>query len=339
MTIKTIESLRDHLQTALELEHSTIPPYLCALYSIQDGYNTVASEIIRSVVMEEMLHMTLVANLLNSIGGKPSVNHPQFIPVYPGYLPHSSKSFMVPLMKFCRESVEVFLQIEKPEKPGAKPEDDYYHSIGQFYAAIEQGFERLNKDNKIDLFCGNRNHQILPDTWYYGGGKAVEVVDIESARLAITEITEQGEGLPDSIDDGDKRLFGQHMEVAHYYRFNEIHLGRQYTESDTPNSGPSGAELPVDWDAVLDMRPNPKIRQYAGHPEITDMMHRFNCAYMDMLDLIDRAFNGERSSLMAATNKMYEIKEQAINLMNIPSGDGKTTVGPSFEYVAPEHRG
>src|SRR5690606_14644850 len=39
MPITTVASLRTHLQWALELEHSTIPPYLCALYSIPDGSN------------------------------------------------------------------------------------------------------------------------------------------------------------------------------------------------------------------------------------------------------------------------------------------------------------
>nr|MCU0322110.1 ferritin-like protein [Chitinophagaceae bacterium] len=55
--IKTIDSLKKHLQVAIELEHSTIPPYLCALYSIKEGTNVAASQIIRSVVIEEMLHM------------------------------------------------------------------------------------------------------------------------------------------------------------------------------------------------------------------------------------------------------------------------------------------
>ena len=69
--IKTLDSLRSHLQTALEVELSTVPPYLCALYSIKPGANPESSRLIRSVVMEEMLHMTLVANLLNAVGGKP----------------------------------------------------------------------------------------------------------------------------------------------------------------------------------------------------------------------------------------------------------------------------
>ena len=336
MSIRTIESLRSHLQTALELEHSTIPPYLCALYSIKEGTNQKVAEIIRSVVMEEMLHMTLVSNLLNAIGGHPNVIHPDFIPVYPGYLPHSSKSFIVPLMKFCPESVEVFLKIEKPEKSDAKPEDNFYHSIGQFYAAISDGFELLDKKSGVDLFCGHTDRQVLPDTWYYGSGKVVEVNDIDSARLAIEEITEQGEGLSDSIFDGDHRLFQQQEEIAHYFRFNELYVGRQYTKSDTPDSGPSGAEIPVDWNAVYNMQPNPKVNEYEDKPEIAALMHQFNCTYMEMLNFINDAFNGEQSSLMVATTKMYELKYQAISLMKIPSDKDNTTVGPSFEYVSPE---
>ena len=61
MPITTLDDLRTHLQWAIELEHSTIPPYLCALYSIKTGHNREATEAITSVFIEEMLHMTLAA--------------------------------------------------------------------------------------------------------------------------------------------------------------------------------------------------------------------------------------------------------------------------------------
>lgn len=67
--IATIESLREHLQWAIELEHFTLPPYLCALYSLDAGRNPEATEVLASVLVEEMLHMTLAANLLNAVGG------------------------------------------------------------------------------------------------------------------------------------------------------------------------------------------------------------------------------------------------------------------------------
>jgi Ferritin-like len=42
------EALRQHLQWALELEHSTIPPFLCALYSMREAANPEAAELVRS---------------------------------------------------------------------------------------------------------------------------------------------------------------------------------------------------------------------------------------------------------------------------------------------------
>jgi len=211
-------------------------------------------------------------------------------------------------------------------------------SIGQFYAAISEAFEYLNNDADVDLFCGHCDKQILPDTWYYGSGKVVGVNNLESAKLAIEEITEQGEGLSDSIFDGDHRLFGQQAEIAHYFRFNEIHCGQHYAQNDSPESGPSGPELLVEWDHVFNMDPNPKISDYSDQPEIKTLMHNFNCTYMAMLELINDAFNGKQSSLMEATTKMYELKYQATSLMKIPSGKDGTTVGPSFEYVPEDKR-
>jgi len=86
-TITSRESLREHLQLAIELEHSTIPPYLCALYSIEPGRNLEAVEVIGSVLVEEMLHLTLASNLLNSVGGRPRLDIPQTLPGYPRPLP------------------------------------------------------------------------------------------------------------------------------------------------------------------------------------------------------------------------------------------------------------
>ena len=63
MAITDISSMQEHLQWAIQLEHATIPPYLCALYSIKEGHNPEATEILRSIFMEEMLHMTLAANI------------------------------------------------------------------------------------------------------------------------------------------------------------------------------------------------------------------------------------------------------------------------------------
>ena len=63
--------LKGALQHAIQLEFSTIPPYLCAMWSIQSEGDAV-SGIIESVVMQEMLHMGLACNMLVGIGGQPA---------------------------------------------------------------------------------------------------------------------------------------------------------------------------------------------------------------------------------------------------------------------------
>jgi rubrerythrin len=79
MAIDNIQSLHEHLQWAIEIEHATLPPYLCALYSIKERHNREAVEVIESVFIEEMLHLTLAANILNAVGGSPQLDKPGFL--------------------------------------------------------------------------------------------------------------------------------------------------------------------------------------------------------------------------------------------------------------------
>ncbi|TMR31208.1 ferritin-like protein, partial [Nonomuraea zeae] len=81
--IDTLDSLREHLQWAIELEHATLPPYLCALYSLDPERNPEATEVIGSVFAEEMLHLALAANLLNAVGGRPRLDIPEMLPPHP----------------------------------------------------------------------------------------------------------------------------------------------------------------------------------------------------------------------------------------------------------------
>src|SRR3954463_945906 len=80
------EDLYPWLQNAIELEHATIPPYLTAMFSLKAGTNEEIRQLIRSIVIEEMLHLTVSANILVAIGGSPQLNTPEFIPKYPGPL-------------------------------------------------------------------------------------------------------------------------------------------------------------------------------------------------------------------------------------------------------------
>jgi ferritin-like protein len=328
MTITTVEELRTHLQTAVEIEWSVIPPYLCARWSLEDGRNELAAECIDDVVMEEMLHLTLACNLLNAVRGRPRLIPPRGQPPsYPSYLPHSDDAFLVNLLPFSREALDTFLAIERPAPDAAPPEPDRYHTIAQFYEAVRDGVKRLGKD----IFTGDRERQVDERYYYGGGGEAFAIGDVGSAITALEVIVDEGEGIHDSIWDGDREIFGQTRELAHYFRFDELHKGRRYVDGDTPSSGPTGEPLLVDFDAVLPMRPNPKAEDYPAGSELRAMTEECNATYSTLLAQLQAAFDGEPALLVAAVPTMLQLRYQAVALMHVPVGDGRTA-GPAFQW-------
>jgi hypothetical protein len=336
--IATLEDLRAHMQGALELEHSTLPPYLCALFSIHAGTNVESVEIVKSVFIEEMLHLALAANVMNAIGGAPRLNEADFIPVYPATLPHSDRSFSVSLAPFSPSTVETFMRIERPGDRHGESEADEFETIGQFYRAIEEGLKYLCATLGPDrVFTGDPDHQITPEMLgFVGERRVIAVHDLKSALEAIDEIEEQGEGLKHrQVWDGDRDMFHpEREEVAHYFRFSEIMQGRSYVRGDSPRSGPTGPSFVVDWDAVYPMRPNPKVDEHPRGSLVRDKMEEFNATYCQMLATLHRAFNGETSCLSPAISLMFQLQSIATELMALPTGDGVTTAGPSFEFVS-----
>jgi hypothetical protein len=174
------------LQQAVELEHATIPVYLYALYSLDRSRNREICNIIQSVVVEEMLHMTLASNVLNALGGSPAIDTPDFVPAYPGPLPGGVDSgLVVNLAPFSPGQLQTFLDIEHPEDPldfpvraaalGAEAMQPI--TIGQFYTAISDAIGKLGQSAFIDP----PRNQIGPDVM----PESIVVVDVKSAQQAI----------------------------------------------------------------------------------------------------------------------------------------------------------
>ena len=115
--LDSLDNIRSALQVAIRLEHSTIPPYLTAAWSLTGNDDVVS--LITDVAVEEMLHMTLVCNILNALGGQPVLNDPQFVPRYPGRLPGMvHTSFSVGIESFSKNLLrDTFMVIEEPEVP------------------------------------------------------------------------------------------------------------------------------------------------------------------------------------------------------------------------------
>ncbi|HKR52636.1 MAG TPA: ferritin-like protein [Pseudonocardiaceae bacterium] len=322
---KNVAELQKYLQGALEIEHLTIPPYLTAMYTIRAGTNSDAHYTIRSVVLEEMLHMTLVANLLNAVGGRPRVADPDFVRRYPARLPYSALDVKIPLQHFSPAAIRTFLLIERPQHlDDPLRSGQGWTSIGQFYDFIRQGLLALVAELGADkVFCGRLERQVGPEDFYNSGGEALPVTDVTSALLALRVITEQGEGLRDSIFDSDDQLFGEDRQVAHYFRFNEILTGRTYGPHDIPDAPPTGPSIDVRWEDAYRIDPNASVADYARYEDKAVYEHAvaFNDAYAELLAHLEIAFNGRPRVMILGVPAMLRLRDLAERLYRNPHPD------------------
>jgi hypothetical protein len=334
--------LRD-LQKALVLEHATIPPYLTALYTLAPNSSWQALEVLRSVAVEEMLHLTLVANVINALGGTPRTDEAAFMPDYPSPLPLDIDGIVVNLYGFSREAVEQGCAIERPSsiRPGVlfaeKPADGSM-TIGEFYLRIEAKLRALvERCGEALVFSGHPSRQVTADYYYDGAGAAFAVTGIVSALLALETIRNQGEGVTDKIWTGNREQFKGFPEVAHYFRFSELLAGRQYQWNDTVETGPRGAPFEVDWSAAIPVKPNCKLADFRHAPELHESAAAFNFAYWDFLRMIQRAFDGEPGLLQQGIGCMFRLKDLFQRLVNTPLPDDPQGrhAAPTFEYAPP----
>src|SRR5689334_12250402 len=234
--------LRSAAQLALQVEFATIPVYLSGLYSISET-GSKAYQILRSVVMEEMFHVNQAANIVVALGGQPRFTH-EFVPTYPGYLPHANEN-TTPLLGLYRASIDVFSNvfaaIETPAPWDAPAQGDHYDTIAQLYQSLV---------NAIDAYPGNPFEIETPEfrqstDIYLGkfGGKVVEVHDKPSAMAGIEQIVRQGEGKVPAdkplvprepfgaynqyglrTDGTYGPILGTPEEMSHFMKFREVSL-------------------------------------------------------------------------------------------------------------------
>jgi hypothetical protein len=326
-----VHGVRAALQAAIELEHSVIPPYLYALYSLIPGGNEAAAGILRSVVTEEMLHLALAANLLNSVGGRPLLDNPALLPRYPGPLPGTvDDGLIVGLAPFSVALVrDTFMRIEQPERSldfgAADPAADEPLTIGQFYRRIRTTLVALGEG----AFSGKRHHQVTTDLL----PGAIAVTGVTSACQAIDTIIDQGEGTLTS----PLEVVG--TDVAHYYRFAEIVQGRRLIRN--PDTGPgtppdqryvyAGAPVPVHQAAVRAAPLNPKTAGYPAGSAARRACEAFNYSYTGLLKSLHATFNGTPRELKSAIGLMGSLQKQATDMLAGTAARG-ASVGPSFEW-------
>ncbi len=331
--LETVDDLRVALANAIKLEFATIPPYLTALFSIKPGHNAAAATIIRSVVIEEMLHLSLACNLLNAVGGCPDLV--DAAPAYPTELPmgigdQPGHTFVVPLKRLSPEVIDLFMTIEEPEHPLvfkrralAAETDRTYRTIGEFYTAVGALIRHLGEG----IFTGRRDRQV---TGWIGTDPLASVHDLPSAQLAITLIIDQGEGTATSPAADPE-------ELAHFYRFEQIHRRQTLSQDPAAPHGYSWGPPPIvlDDDGVWPMTDNPPLVPLPAGSEVERASSQFDGTFTALVDALQRTFNGHPAALGSAMAQMHALRIEAQRLMPlaVPGVDG--TAGPRFAYTAP----
>lgn len=306
--IEDVDGLAEHLHAAAQVELSTIPLYLFSLYSLKVGGHSQWSAprgVLRSltgIAIEEMLHLTLVRNLMVAIGAGQRIKFydPAFIPKYPRnmlhrYNRHDEKGpeILLELRRLSKSHVSTFRRVEMPDRVDQRAKTftphpnrpGQYASLGEFYRAIELGFVLL--EDKIKWDIGNVRKQYSRGFWNeYGHGKPIRVYDLTTALAALELIIEQGEG---SAEDRKRTPVGLGMEdFTHYEKFRRIEQGE---EGIGAGDGSSKHEISIDdprvtWPVV----PNPQIDKFTRYPGIHSLMELFNAAYCYTLCLLDETY-------------------------------------------------
>eukprot|EP00058_Branchiostoma_floridae_P006698 XP_002592186.1 hypothetical protein BRAFLDRAFT_88077 [Branchiostoma floridae] len=275
--LSKLEDLKKYLRTALLLEWATIPPYLSAYYSIKDGFNTEIASLLKGIVIEEMTHMSMVANILNFLGEAPNLSDPNLRPAYPGKLPGKvMPDLNVTLTSFSLNVThDVFMAIEYPECQGDLLE---VHKILQGIPlrvepppdAPRQCLDGHPGGN-CDPLCGNITakcnelnfnsstigavyiHKILcPMVELYGSNREVFRPKSENLKkqvpipFCVLDICTAIEGIKWIVGEGEgsdacNPFFNQKNETSHYYTFMEIWKGRQL-KIKTNDTGDDGAQ-------------------------------------------------------------------------------------------------
>ncbi len=348
--IRTLDHLHLYLQQAVTLEFATIPAYGTAMYSMRDK-SCDAFRLTLSVLMEEMFHVYQAANLLISVGGVPRFTG-DFTPRYPTFIPHGDKrSTPYIALRGATPALyrDVFMSIEKPAAYEAPPENENIQTIGQFYKAIEDGICYLEDEAQ------RQGRTIFQDTPGYaqhqdyafgrGGGRIVLVRDLASARLAIMQIVQQGEG---AVRPGQTMVAEQPwgaynhygvrsdghygpmvdgtQELSHYFKFKRIADGL--------------APLPVTFPVVA----VPSIGEYRNE-RARHLVDAFNLVYSSLLHALEDGFRAgveaRRNYFSTAVPIMHRqlpmLAEAIMRTPIWPEGDARVGPNalPTWEYQTP----
>ena len=330
----TLSGLQRQLQQAIELEFATIPLYLTALFSIKDGYNREVYNIIRTVVLQEMLHLAQAANLLIAVGGRPQIDNKMAALHYPstGLPGNILPNLNVTLKRASREHIyEVFMTLEHPHH-FTMANSTTHSSIGDFYDQMLQCMEKLESERWHSLFRRSRAKDQMHWPWDENDyGRLYIVNNIDDARAAISMIREQGEG----STPADPTPSGSD-ELGHFFLFEQIVCGRRLIY-DPPSKRYSftGAPVEFDPDGVWPVRDHPSQEGLTPNTLAYTAAWVFHKEYRSLLKQLQAVFDGNPEGIRDTVVTMETLiifgKRAAAEKID-PDACDSETVGPVWDY-------
>lgn len=331
------ETLQRQLQLAVQVEFSTIPLYATSLYTIVENCNVEAQQIMRNIIIQEMLHFAQASNILIAIGGNVTIDSNDTIPQYPLYpLPGGIlPNLTLTLEKYTMQHVyENFMALEVPMKTDVPVPHEQWNTIGQFYKEIELCIKNLGNELFEDA---DENMQV---EWPWDTptlvGTLHGVIDVESAMQGLEQIVEQGEGASadDPVDESTK-------QYAHFFRFEEVFCENKLQKlRDGKGYAYTGAHIPYNKNGVINMKANLTVEDIKIGTKCYTEAKAFHEVYRTFLRVLQKTFNGHPREIKTAVKLMESLKVHAKRTLWTPLDDTasqkpsneETMCGPIWDY-------
>lgn len=351
-TARDLPWIKKSLQSAIELEYSTLPLYLSSMFSLE-VQNYTAYNTIRSVAMEEMVHMAIAANMLAALGGSPAIKNIN-VPFPTKGLPGGAEPDLeVGLARFSKPQLKNFMRIEIPAFLLPQLEmAESYPTIAEFYTGIKAAI--IENAGAVSEAVKNKKsppNQVGDNIGFSTFTYAEGMDPVKMLTDGIDEILEQGEGCSaaDLITSSEFET-----EESHYVKFASLYYGAGYLTCDERITFKNEAKffkgLPIGWPKVVNTLAVPAdgyAKILTLDPDSTTVstaLNAFDTTFSEMLATLDIVWNGPAptswKSLGAAVHSMVDFRVlSCFNIMRnqIPDSIVKqlSSLYPvEFEYLS-----
>jgi CDGSH-type Zn-finger protein/truncated hemoglobin YjbI len=359
LVIEHREPLIYMLCSAAELEHALMCEYLFAAFTLKRSVDEGLTEdqlaaverwraAILMVAKQEMLHLAINCNLVNSLGASPHLSRPNL----PQPAKHYPPGVILTLLPFGEEALRHFIYLERPEgmdfedaeglaafegaAPVMGPEEIAPHlqefaTVGHLYRSIEAGFrhlgEKLGEDN---LFLAPAAGQVSGDL--FGWPQLEPIASVDAAVRAIETIVEQGEG---PRGDWRNAHFGRFLKVLdEYLAMMQANPGLEVARPVLP-----ALVRPPESGEEADLITDPRTAGIAdlgnvGYEVLLQLLYRLLCH-------VDESDEQMKTLSQVAVRLMIDVIEPIGELLTTlpvgPEHPGRTA-GPSFElFYQPDY--